>query len=168
MNAETLIDDIPTSIAQAAYAGVSFTPERRATQEREGYKAQMQSDYDSLRDKSHLERTQELFAFLQGRIPEGYHIRRKKRPKLTADQAWTVIWYLGNQYWQVTDHVERCEVCGDLYDSNCEGDCLDYGGAPYHFCQNCIEGNGPDNRQAYVKKMKRNPDKEERKAFFGR
>ncbi len=82
-----------------------------------------------------LERTEELFAFLQGTVPEGFQI--DPVPKLTADQAWTVIWYLGEMHWQVPDYIERCDVCGDLFDSNGEGDCLDYGEAPYHFCGEC-------------------------------
>jgi len=87
-----------------------------------------------------LKRTQELFDFLQGKMPDGTFVTRKHRPKLTPDQAWTVIWYLGNQYWQVTDRVERCDVCGDLFHTWQGGDCLDYGKAPYHFCDSCMSG----------------------------
>lgn len=90
--------------------------------------------------RSDLERTEELFAFLQGKLPKGFVVPAKEHPKLTADQAWTVIWFLGNQYWQVSDHIERCDVCGDLYDSDSEGDCLDYGKAPYSFCDGCMTG----------------------------
>ena len=86
--------------------------------------------------------TEELHQFLQGNIPNGYRIKEAEVPKLTADQAWTVVWYLGNLYWQVTDYIERCGVCGDLYDTQSEGTCLDYGGSPYHFCGACE--NGPE------------------------
>lgn len=85
-----------------------------------------------------LERTQELYDFLRGNVPEGYLVDPSHQPKLTDDQAWTVIWYLGNQYWQVTDRVEKCDVCGDLYHSWQEGHCLDFGSAPYHFCESCM------------------------------
>jgi len=57
-------------------------------------------------------------------------------PQLTADQAWTVIWYLGNQYWQVPDFIERCDVCGDLFDSEQEGGYHEEG-PPYHYCDTC-------------------------------
>ncbi len=87
-----------------------------------------------------LERTRELYEFLQGTMPECITVRKENRPNLTPEQAWTVVWYLGNQYWQVTDRVEKCEVCGDLYHSWEEGDVLDYGKAPYHFCGNCVDG----------------------------
>lgn len=97
----------------------------------------MSAEIEEKHQVDDLTRAQELFDFLQGKVPKGYKIPRKNRPKLTADQAWTVMWYLGNQYWQVPDHIERCDVCGDIYDSHAEGDCLDFGKAPYHFCESC-------------------------------
>lgn len=103
-----------------------------------------------------LERTEALFGFLQGGLPKGCKIGRGHQPKLTADQAWTVIWYLGNQYWQVTDRVERCDICGSLYHSWQGGQTLDYGNAPYSFCDNCMD------TDAYRKKAARNPDKNAR------
>jgi hypothetical protein len=109
-----------------------------------------------------LKNTQELFDVLQGTFPEGYDVSRDRIPKLTPDQAWTVIWYLGNKDWQVTDRVERCCVCGDLYHTWNSGACLDYGRAPYCFCDNCITS------PAFVNKMRRNPDKAEREAFFAK
>ena len=87
-----------------------------------------------------LAKTQELFAFLQGTVPEGTIIAPGHVPNLTPDQAWTVVWFLGNQYWQVTDRIDRCEVCGDLYNSACGGETLDFGNAPYSFCETCREG----------------------------
>jgi len=101
--------------------------------------------------KTDLERTEELFDFLQGKVPKGCTIARKRRPLLTQDQAWTVIWYLGNLYWQVTDRIERCCVCGGLFDTGNEGESLDYGKAPYHFCDNCL---GSDE---YALKLRRKP-----------
>ncbi len=85
-----------------------------------------------------LQVVEELFAFLQGTVPDGHIIEADHVPKLTDDQAWTVIWYLGNLYRQVSDHISRCDVCGCLYDTEREGECLDYGAEPYHFCENCV------------------------------
>jgi hypothetical protein len=87
-----------------------------------------------------LENTRELFDFLRGNVPEGYEIDAGHVPKLTADQAATVIWFLGNMYWKVTDHVERCDVCGEWYNTWCEGECVDCPPAPYFFCGNCMDG----------------------------
>lgn len=88
-----------------------------------------------------MDNTKELFDFLQGAVPKDIMISADHIPHLTADQAWTVIWYLGNKYWQVTDRIERCEVCGNLYHAECGGDCLDFGSSPYHFCDSCMESN---------------------------
>lgn len=84
-----------------------------------------------------LEKTQELFDFLQGNIPE--NIKTDHPPTLTAEQAWTVICFLGNQCWQVTDRVERCDVCEDLYHTWQEGECMDYGKPPFFFCGSCMD-----------------------------
>lgn len=110
--------------------------------------------------KSDLQLTEELFEFLQGVCPADCKIAKSHMPKLTADQAETVIWYLGNQYWQVSDHVHRCCVCGNFFDKDNSGDCLDYGKPPIFFCDSCIHS------EAYVRKMRRNPDKQERESYF--
>jgi len=44
----SFVADIPTELARAAYAGISFTPEKRAQQDRDGYSATLQSDYEAL------------------------------------------------------------------------------------------------------------------------
>lgn len=48
MNLETLVNDIPTNVAIAAYSGISFTPDKRAEQVRDGYAAELASDYAEL------------------------------------------------------------------------------------------------------------------------
>ena len=102
-------------------------------------------------EREPLDRCEELFAFLQGKVPESCRITRKNVPNLTADQAWTVIWYLGNEYWEVPDYIERCDICGDLYDSNDSGECLDFGKSPYFFCGGCLHS------QEYERKAKKAP-----------
>jgi hypothetical protein len=82
-----------------------------------------------------LDRVEELFAFLQGTIPAGFTIPPDEIPHLTPEQAWTVIWYLGNLYWQVPDYIERCDECGDLYDTRSGGTYREE--PPYHLCDNC-------------------------------
>lgn len=100
-------------------------------------------------ERDDLETTEDLFSLLQGTLPKGYEIPDDHIPKLSADQAWTVIWYLQGLYWQPGDAIDRCEVCGDLYDSGCEGDSLDYGEPPYHFCVPCMAS------EAYTEKEQR-------------
>ena len=96
-------------------------------------------------DRDQLDRVQELFDFLTGTLPEGYGVSDDNMPTLTPDQAWTVIWYLGNQYWQVPDYIERCGVCGNLYDSE-RGGTHTEAGPPYQFCENC-QHLSPENEQ---------------------
>lgn len=82
-----------------------------------------------------LEQVQELFDFLQGTIPEGIRLGRGHKPRLTRNQAWTVIWYLQEHLGVLPDHYEKCHRRGcdsDLFDSWGEG-C----GALW--CENCAE-----------------------------
>ena len=72
-------------------------------------------------EQTALEFVAELHEFLQGVVPDGYRLAPDAVPKLTADQAWTVVWYLGNRYRQVPDHIERCGVCDVLFDTKREG-----------------------------------------------
>lgn len=104
-----------------------------------------------------LKKTRALFDFLQGRTAAGCKIPQGHVPNLTADQAWTVIWYLGNQYWQVTDRVERCDVCGSLYHTSRSGHCLDFGNAPYSFCDGCMESDKFQRKQ----RSRSNPEREQ-------
>ena len=82
-----------------------------------------------------LEHVQQLYGFLQGKAPEGY---RREPPKLGAEAAWTAVWFAQNSQRRYSDEIERCGVCGDLFDSANGGGCLDYGKPPYHFCDECL------------------------------
>lgn len=92
---------------------------------------------------SDLDRSQELFDFLQGKVPEGYEISQESIPRLSPEQAWTVVWYLGGLYWQVSDYIERCNGCGRLFDTLSEGGHSDKGPL-YHFCESCDPGGDDD------------------------
>ncbi|KKL03962.1 hypothetical protein LCGC14_2620850 [marine sediment metagenome] len=71
-----------------------------------------------------VEKVNELFEFLTDeKIPEGVCI--KSRPKLSPNKAWSLIWFLQEVTHCLPDHIERCDVCGELYDSNAEGYWLD-------------------------------------------
>jgi hypothetical protein len=91
-------------------------------------------------ERSDLERTQELFDFLQGKVPDGYRIEPSHVPQLTQDQAWKAVWYIQELHWKIPDHIERCHVCRELYDTWSGGDCLDFGDEPYNFCDGCRDG----------------------------
>lgn len=86
-----------------------------------------------------LDLVTELTAFLQGELPEGYNVAPELMPRLTQAQADSVVWYLGNLYTPIPDHVIRCDECGQLYDSHAEGHFFDHGRPPHSFCGSCFE-----------------------------
>ncbi len=63
--------------------------------------------------------------------PARPHAEAHSRPSLDRDLV------LGEPLLATTDEVERCDMCGDLYHTSQEGHCLDYGKAPYFFCDCC-------------------------------
>lgn len=70
---------------------------------------------------SDLEWVQEFFCFLQGSVPHEITLGRGHRPRLTAKQAFSVIYYLQEHFPLLPDRIERCDSCGQLYDSNAQG-----------------------------------------------
>lgn len=84
-----------------------------------------------------LEQIDELNIFLQGKgLPNGIKIKKKHRPKLTEDQAWSVIWFFQEHLRVLPDVYEKCDVCGDLYDSEEGGTYQEK--KPYHRCEGCL------------------------------
>ena len=76
-------------------------------------------EYISNRDK-----VDELFQYLMDNtIPEGIHV--PSRPKLSVNKAWSLIWFLQEQTHCLPDNIEKCDRCGDLYDTDSEGYYLD-------------------------------------------
>lgn len=76
MNADTLIADIPASLAQAAYAGVSFVPERRAQSARSEYVQTMLKDFEDLAEVA--KGRADKIAILEAEFPRyrsGYSVR---------------------------------------------------------------------------------------------
>jgi len=82
-------------------------------------KKELTDNYISIRDK-----VNELYEFLaDGKLPNGVVI--KSCPKLSRNKAWNVIWFLQEVTRCLPDHIEKCDVCGELYDSDQEGFILD-------------------------------------------
>lgn len=69
---ETFINDIPASLARAAYSGTSFTPERRAESTRNEYAATMAQDYADLKELAERNNTGDLLPAEFARYREGY------------------------------------------------------------------------------------------------
>ena len=89
-----------------------------------------------------------LYKYLLGiELPEGVFC---KMPKLSANKAFSVIWFLQEVMHCLPDCIEQCKVCKDLFDADSSGIYLDdqykyresgrtvgqrYWG---HYCENCI------------------------------
>ena len=112
-----------------------------------------------------LERVEGLFRFLQGEVPKGCVIEAESVPRLTADQAWTVVWWLGNRYWQVPDIIRRCDVCGVLYNEERSGDVLDFGNAPYYFCDSCMDSDEYCDKEKLRQRIEKNQRKKAKAAI---
>ena len=80
-----------------------------------------------------MERLEKFFSFLQGDVPPHVQMSDDTTPKLTPDQAWSVVWFLQEVYHALPAKFERCDRCGDLFDSYRGGD-YDGEGPLYHFC----------------------------------
>lgn len=80
---------------------------------------ELKDEYVSNRDK-----VDELFQYLMDKeIPSGICV--KSRPKLSPNKAWSLIWFLQEVTGCLPSQIERCDICGELYDSNAEGFWLD-------------------------------------------
>lgn len=72
MNSEQYLSDIPQSLAQAAYSGTSFSPEKRGESTRQEYAQTMAQDYAALRELAEKNGTGELLPAEFERYREGY------------------------------------------------------------------------------------------------
>lgn len=84
---------------------------------------------------------EELYNFLQGKeLPDGFSVGKSSQPKLSEKKAYTIIWLLQEHLRVLPDHIERCDCCGDLYDSY---QCGLYVEKPFkrmhHFCDGCAD-----------------------------
>lgn len=83
-----------------------------------------------------LEKTQELYEFLKGGIPEGFTLKTWK-PKLSEDEAFTIIYVLQEKFHLIPDHFENCARCKEIFDMECEG--THYEDPGINLCEGCID-----------------------------
>ena len=87
------------------------------------------------KDWSHTEWVDEFYRFLQGECPEGITVGIQRQPKLTQKKAFTIIWYLQEHLRILPDNIERCDNCGELFDTHSDGIYWESKGK--HFCGGC-------------------------------
>ena len=73
------------------------------------------------RTDSDLEKIKEFFDFLTGTQPDSINLGRGHKPALSEKKAFSIIWYLQEHLSIFPDQIEKCDSCGDLYDSYSEG-----------------------------------------------
>lgn len=88
------------------------------------------------RELSDLEWVEELFEFLQGDVPEEKTLAPGHRVKLTADQAYSIIWFLQERFPLLPDQIEKCDTCDNLYDSYSQGHHSELTGK-FYCCMTC-------------------------------
>lgn len=72
---------------------------------------------------STIDKVAELYEYLSGgEMPDGV---KCWQPKMSKTHAFDVIWFLQEITHCLPDHIERCQGCDDLYDTDCEGYYLD-------------------------------------------
>jgi len=57
------------------------------------------------------EQVSKLYEYLTGEF----------RPKLSQNKAFSLIYYLQETIHCLPDTIEKCDVCGELYNTDCEG-----------------------------------------------
>lgn len=87
----TYADDIPATLAQSAYAGVSFSPAKRGEQSREDYAATLAADYADLLALAEREQTTSLLVDEFARYRAGY---AKRYRAYLASNARCISWMI--------------------------------------------------------------------------
>lgn len=87
------------------------------------------------RNLEDIEWIEEFYDFLQGEIPQGIHLRRGHKPKMSQKKAFSIIYYLQEHFPLLPDTFERCDNCGGLFDVNSGG--LYWESKGKHFCDAC-------------------------------
>ena len=97
-----------------------------------------------------LDQVNELYAMLTGvGLPLDYTI--KELPMLSADVAFSVIWFLQERLRVIPDHYELCDGCKEIYDSNnggayeqvvsnTENERVVFTITSAHYCECCDQG----------------------------
>ena len=92
------------------------------------------------RTDSDLEKIDEFYRFLQGDVPE--NILMSIPPKLSANKAASIIWYLQEHLSVFPDTIAMCTRCKDLFDTRRSGMHVEKNGGNY--CNSCMHLYNPN------------------------
>lgn len=93
--------------------------------------------------KMDIETMRKFYEWLQGE-ENTENISFKTKPKLTADEAFSVIYYLQEGLGILPDYYEQCRECKCLYDSYNEGVSIDKESTIINNEGNEVDGNFPE------------------------
>jgi hypothetical protein len=103
-----LIQDIPPDLAQAAHAGTSFVPERRAEQEQADYAATLKADYEELARLADTQEKQTHLAEEFDRYRAGY---RRRALALLRSKSRCLSWMItGRARFPAERNRKRSEI----------------------------------------------------------
>lgn len=85
------------------------------------------------KEMSPEDQVQEFFEFLtDGTLPEGWNCRR---PRLSRNKAFSIIWFLQERYRLFPDYMDMCCKCKVIYNTEREGAYIESTGR--HYCDSC-------------------------------
>jgi formylmethanofuran dehydrogenase subunit E len=90
------------------------------------------------RTDSDIEKVREFYRFLTGEdMLDKISIGRGHAPKMSEKKAFSIIWYLQEHLSIFPNTIERCSVCGELFDTNTEG--IYWETKDKHYCGGCCD-----------------------------
>jgi len=89
----------------------------------------------SRKDRTDINWVNEFYEFLQGNCPDCIKLTSHNQPKLTEKKSFAIIWYLQEHMRILPDHIERCDICGELFDTWQEG--IHWESKGRHYCGGC-------------------------------
>jgi hypothetical protein len=106
----------------------------------------------------------ELYNYLQGKqIPSGF-CEGFLMPQLSEDMAWKIIYVLQEGLRIIPDHIERCDNCGDIFDTDCGGRYSELEGK--YYCDGCINKGETEECDGCGKEVWRNQAWDEDEGFY--
>jgi len=94
-------------------------------------------DINDLIERKLLRLVNTLYEYLQGTLPKGVECFT---PKLSEEDAFSVIWFLQECIGCLPAKYEQCSICKEIYNSEAEGHHSELNGESY--CGGCWDGNG--------------------------
>jgi hypothetical protein len=95
-------------------------------------------EIDNEIDRQMMRLINQLYEYLQGELPKGVTCFV---PKLSKDNAFSVIWFLQEVIGCLPSKYEKCSECDEIYNSEAEGHYSELNGKSY--CGGCWEDGAP-------------------------